>query len=311
MTCFNPIQARMGRKKQNGKHEIVFIGAKDQRDENVIKLPCGKCIGCLRNRAREWSIRCVHESQLNEQNCFITLTYNKENLPATGSLQLRDFQLFMKRLRKWVWKHENKKLRFFHCGEYGPKLQRPHYHVLIFGYDFTDKIVYSTNGLGQRVYRSKILETIWTKGFSTIGNVTEESAQYVSRYTLKKVYGKEKNEHYGTKRPEYVTMSKRPGIGFQFLQKYKSDMYPKGSVVFNGHEQMPPRYYDKIYQEENPYIMEEIKEDRKKRADRVRATDYIENKRKKVSNNDSFRLPVRQRIVEERMKNLKRFWEES
>lgn len=307
MSCFNTINARLGEVKANGKRQVIFTGAKDERDENTVKLPCGKCIGCLRNRAREWAIRCVHEARLHDRNCFLTLTYSDENLPENGSIDVREFQKFIRSLRK----EAKAKLRYFHCGEYGSKLLRPHYHALIFGYDFPDKRLHSTNGLGQRVYRSKTLERLWTKGFSTIGAVTNESAQYVARYTLKKVYGKESEAHYAGRKPEYVTMSRRPGIGSAWYKAFKSDIYPEGILVFNGVKQMPPRYYDSLYQAEDPDGMEEIKEDRKRRAAKVKAWDNVYGVYRKVSNNDTGRLAVRERIVIQRMRNLKRFMEES
>lgn len=306
MACFNPILAVLGPLNANGKHKVTFKGAKDQRSEECTKLPCGKCIGCLRNRAREWGIRCVHESKFYSQNAFITLTYSPQNLPANGSLDVGHFQRFLKRLRKIA----PQKLRYFHCGEYGPKLLRPHYHALIFGYDFPDKKLFRTNGLGQKVYTSKQLEKLWPYGFSTIGAVTEESAQYVARYTLKKVFGKKQKEHYGEKKPEYVTMSRRPGIGRNWYEKYQKDVYPKGILVFNGRKQMPPRYYDSIYKETNPDEYEEIKNRRKSAANSVRAFDTINGKIKLVDNNDSFRLAVRENIVQRRIKLLNRFMEE-
>lgn len=306
MACFNPITALLGPIKENGKHSIIFTGAKDQRDENYTKLPCGKCIGCLRNRAREWGIRCVHESTQHDQNSFITLTYNPEHIPTDGSLNVTHFQKFIKRLRKTA----KRKLRYFHCGEYGPKLQRPHYHALIFGYDFPDKRLYRTNGIGQKIYTSKQLEILWPYGFSTIGNVTEQSAQYVARYTLKKVYGDKAKEHYGNRKPEYITMSRRPGIGTNWYEKYKTDIYPKGILVFNSRKQMPPKFYDQKHKQEDPDNFEEIKIRRKSAAANIRVYDQINGVQKRVSNDDSFRLSIRENIVISRMKNLNRFMEE-
>lgn len=306
MACFNPIIATLGAIKANGKHQIKFSGAKDQRSQNTSKLPCGKCIGCLRNRAREWGIRCVHESKQHQLNSFVTLTYSPENLPTNGSLDVTHIQKFIKRLRKQA-KH---KIRYFQCGEYGTRLKRPHHHVLIFGYDFADKKLFRSNGLKQKIYTSKQLEGLWPFGFSTIGSVTDESAQYVARYTLKKVYGQNKSEHYGDKKPEFVTMSRKPGIGYHWYQKFKTDIYPKGILIHNGIKQMPPRYYDNLFQKEDPDQMEQIKEDRKNRAAKVRAYDTINGVVKTVNNNDSFRLPVRERIVLQRMEKLKRFMED-
>ena len=72
---------------------------------------------------------------MHAQSAFITLTYADEYLPSDGKLKYLDFQLFMKRLRKYC----GKEISFFMCGEYGEKTARPHYHACIFGYDFDDK----------------------------------------------------------------------------------------------------------------------------------------------------------------------------
>ena len=137
MVCYYPLQAWRSLDYLKGlKSTIVF--SSDTPSDGVyssLTLPCGQCIGCRLNYSRNWAIRCVHESSLHEHNCFITLTYNDENLPLNGSLDLKHFQDFMKRLRKKV----SVPIRYFHCGEYGSRLQRPHYHLLLFGLDFPDK----------------------------------------------------------------------------------------------------------------------------------------------------------------------------
>src|SRR3954449_8205389 len=88
-------------------------------------LPCGQCIGCRLERSRQWAMRCVHENKMHPRSSFVTLTYDDKNIPPAGSLSKRDFQLFMKRLRK----SQSNPLRFFACGEYGETTHRPHYHV--------------------------------------------------------------------------------------------------------------------------------------------------------------------------------------
>lgn len=168
--------------QNNGK--IVFYDIDHIGKAFSLSLPCGQCIGCRLEYSRQWAIRCMHESTLHDQSCFITLTYSDDNLPEHGTLILRDFQLFMKRLR---FEFSNVKIRFYHCGEYGEKFGRPHYHALLFGIDFeADRTLYSQSKQGSKLYVSDTLNKLWNKGFATIGNITFESAAYVARYVVKK-----------------------------------------------------------------------------------------------------------------------------
>ena len=116
MPCYYPLQGwRSKELTKNGKRAIVFDRKKGYVDQ-PLEVPCGQCIGCRLDRSRDWALRCIHEAQLHEDNSYITLTYDDDNLPANASLDKSDFQKFMKRLRKSLG---DKKVRFFHCGEYG------------------------------------------------------------------------------------------------------------------------------------------------------------------------------------------------
>lgn len=182
----------------------------------------------------------MHEASLYQSNCFVTLTYRTGCLPPGGSLRMKDFQDFMKRLRKMF----GAGVRFFHCGEYGEKLGRPHYHAILFNQDFPDKKVFSKSAEGV-TFTSAVLEKLWPHGFSLIGSVTLKSCAYVARYVLKKVTGELASSHYSGKAPEYVTMSRRPGIGHAWYEKFKLEVYPRDRVMMRGRPSRPPRYYDK------------------------------------------------------------------
>ena len=265
MTCYHPLLAfRLDGKVTFNK---PFPYAKG------FNLPCGQCVGCRLNYSRQWAIRLVHENQMHENSCFITLTFNPEELNKRSnptSLNVRDYQLFMKRLRK---KHPNKKIRFFHCGEYGEKNLRPHYHALIFNHDFSDRKLFKEQNK-VKLYTSKELEELWPYGFSTIGDVTFQSAAYVARYIMKKQKGENAQEHYNkidpltgevtTIEPEYCTMSRKPGIGYDWFKKYKSDVYPRDVCIINNHEVKPPRYYDTLLSEDE---LIEVKQQRQKQMD--------------------------------------------
>lgn len=263
MTCYHPITAYQHRYRRNpdtGKHVINFKGG-SFREWEEITLPCGRCIGCRLEKSREWAVRCVHEALLYDSNCFITLTFNDSHLDSNGSLVKRDFVLFMKRLRKKY----GSGIRFFHCGEYGSKLGRPHHHAILFNFDFPDKELWRLSN-GYPLYRSASLESLWPFGYSTVGACTFETAAYVARYVLKKVTGDSAAEHYNGKVPEYVTMSRMPGIGHDWLLK-NPEIYNYDEVVIrNGIKCRPPAYYDKIFGELAPEFLEDLKEKRKVKA---------------------------------------------
>jgi len=164
----------------------------------------------------------------------------------------------MKRLR---FHFADKKIKFFACGEYGDESLRPHYHACLFGIDFADRWHYKTKK-GIKHYRSPTLEKLWTFGNSDIGDVTFESAAYVARYITKKITGPKAEEHYShvdkttgeitQKIPEFIRMSRRPGIAKAWYEKFKDDVYPSGSVVIRGVEMKPPGFYSKQLEKENP-----------------------------------------------------------
>lgn len=218
-------------------------------------LSCGRCIGCRLERSRQWAVRCMHEAQLHEENCFLTLTLKEAFFGQ--SLDHRQWQLFAKRLRRRI---EPRKFKFFMCGEYGDEHMRPHYHALLFGYNFPDRYYFKKSESGEKLYRSPLLESVWTLGHSTIGSVTFESAAYVARYcTLEQrlpgvsagyeVLDLETGELH-VRIPEYGRMSLQGGIGKNWYKRFKHDVYPEGKVVINGGKARAPKYYDKLYKAE-------------------------------------------------------------
>ena len=261
MPCYHPLTGyRAKAPNPSGKYSLVFNRSQGYVDQ-PITVPCGGCIGCRLEYSRQWAVRCMHEAQLWENNVFLTLTYRNEDLPKDNSLVKSDFQKFMKRLRKnnqGIEEDSNGKrpIRFFHCGEYGENFGRPHYHALIFNFDFSNKYFWRLSPCkNYKIYRSESLEKLWPYGFAEIGSVTYQSAAYVARYVVKKVKGEAALDHYNEynqdtgeitseRTPEYVTMSRRPGIGQGWIEKYKTDVYPNDICVVDGQEWKPPRYYD-------------------------------------------------------------------
>lgn len=244
MPCYHPISGwYANRVNESGKRSVVF-NLRDGFKDKPVELPCGRCIGCRLERARQWAVRCMHEAKLYQENCFCTLTYDDEKVPPDGGLRPDDFVRFMKRLRK---AYSGKRIRFFHCGEYGETTLRPHHHVLLFNHDFYDKRMCKRSGSGESLYSSGELERLWGFGKCWIGTVSWSSANYVARYSMKKVVGERAVDWYAGRKPEYLTMSRRPGIGTDWLMKYFAEVYSSDRVVSNGHEAKPPRFYDELY----------------------------------------------------------------
>lgn len=314
MPCYFPNIAykSLVRKTSLGK-AIISFNPKYVNDApyEEIKLPCGKCIGCQLKRAKSWALRCVNEASLFENNCFITLTFDDENLNKWESLDKKDFQNFMKLLRKrnkGLEEVEGKyPIRYFHCGEYGEMLGRPHHHACLFNFDFLDKILWKER-LGNKLYRSEELERCWPHGYSVIGSVTLESAAYVARYVTKKVYGDRADSYYTRPdpdtgeaisiQPEYITMSRRPGIGKRWFERYRNDCYPKDFTTENGCKFSIPSYYDGLYELDEPNEFRKLKERRKKHA-----KENLKDSRK--------RLRQRERCVRLKQKVFKREYEKN
>lgn len=308
MPCYHPIDAWRSKEGKNeaGKWPLVF-----KKEEGnplfPIVIPCGRCIGCRLERSKQWAIRCVHESSMYEDNSFLTLTYDNKNLiercgiydeqngkTEQYSLNKRDFVLFIKRLRKYAKSYFNKKLRYFHCGEYGTDFGRPHHHACIFGFDFPDKQRWPSKK-NTRLYVSETLNKLWGYGYCIIGEVNYDSAAYVARYVTKKITGEKAVGYYDGREPEYITFSQ--GIGKSWYKMYETDVRSYDSVVMRGGLTLrPPKYYDRLYEIDNHDKLEEVK--RKRKADAIK---------RKVSQE---RLLVKEKIKRILLKqNLQRIYE--
>lgn len=270
--CVKPLKGyRSATVNESGKRGIVF-SARDGYVDLQVEVPCGRCIECRQERTRQWAMRCVHEASMHQDNVFVTLTFSEDHLPQDRSLDVRDLQLFFKRLRK---RFPDRKIRYFACGEYGETTRRPHYHALIFNLDFPDKRRISGVG-ANTLYSSTILEEVWGLGLCSIGQVTFDSAAYVAGYCIKKVSGDIADEHYTLYdgytgeawkiKPEFAVMSRRPGIGKTWFDQYKEDIYSKDFVTLRGVQMGAPRTYDKWFEQLSPERLRSLKDQRVKKA---------------------------------------------
>lgn len=239
--------------------------------DHQLTVPCGYCHKCRAKRKRDWSFRLEVEAKHSYAQHFITLTYNAENIPYKDleldeiktlpdwekesticqvdpttfipTLFKDDLVKFLKRVRSFqdrTYKRLNKTLpkasfpiRYFAVGEYGSQRGRPHYHALIF------------NMLPKTVEH---IQTLWGKGIVHIGTVTSDSIGYVCKYQLKGKYQKQQLQDGLEK--EFQIMSRRPGIGFQFLN---------GAHLYNvKHDDLLVRNQKGTYQGMPRYFREKV-----------------------------------------------------
>lgn len=281
MACYHPLKIKMiGDNLDTGskKYAISKLKSGDKLDGYKI-VPCGSCIGCRIDYSRQWADRCMLEAKDHKENWFLTLTYDDDHLdsvktwysdPASGeafeamTLVKKDLQLFHKSLRKSLDEKNYPKIRFFACGEYGSPeyTMRPHFHEICFGLHLDDLEFYKYNKLNQPLYTSEYLNSIWKKGYVIVGEVTWESAAYVSRYVTKKLKG-EAAELYEVcnMQPPFTLMSRKPGIARNYYDTHP-ELFDFKYVPFSTGDGVkkiyPSRYFKKLLKEDDPARFDEL-----------------------------------------------------
>lgn len=160
------------------------------------------------------------EATLHEENCFLTLTYEDEQLPPLNTLVPRDLQLFLKKLRK---KMEPKRFRYFGVGEYGDQTQRPHYHVALFGVRTCEYGLTRTRIRRECCSICTEMSRLWGKGHCFLGRCETQSARYIAGYVIKKLTRPD-HPDLGGRHPEFARMSNRPGIGSGMVDEIASTL---------------------------------------------------------------------------------------
>lgn len=247
-----------------------------------IRLPCGKCVGCHADKARNYATRAIHEyfAHRDRPSSFLTLTFNedmlhKRDVPNYKSVYRSEFSGFVKRLRERIKSIYGKEIRVFGSGEYGELHCRPHYHAIIYGFDFPDKYQVRTR-VGKdliRYYRSPFLESVWkppgynpSYGFSIIGEVTQNSCQYVTGYVSDKLdeFGERDYKQLGIDKPFFYTPSKT-GLGYDYFQRYYKEIYSNGYCHWHNKVKAPiPPYYTALLKDKDPELYNSYKLDKLK-----------------------------------------------
>lgn len=291
-------------------------------------IPCGNCIGCRLDYSREWANRGYLEAKCWKQNYFVTITYDEEHIKTneevidqngitfindgtwTGTLIPKDLSDFIKRLRRIMEREYNQPdgIRYMACGEYGEENQRPHYHIIFFNLKLPTETFYNAKIINEEIYyQNTIIEKAWKKGISNISEATWNNIAYTARYITKKQKGKEAGEYYAQKgqEKEFLRVSKMPGIGKPYYDKYKDKIYNTDSITIKNKQGIitakPPAYFDKLLEKENPDLLKKIK---RKREKQKRNLDIIKDQ--STSNTRIEQLAIEEKSKQMQGKQLKR-----
>lgn len=281
---------------------------------DCITVPCGQCIGCRIDYSREWANRMLMELPYHDSAYFITLTYDPLHVPMVADVDLysgvsqsvltlfpRDLELFWKRLRR---DFPADKIRYYAAGEYGEQTWRPHYHAIVFGLHLRDLELLRVVR-GSAYYTSKQLQRVWSKGHVLIGAVTWQSCAYVARYCTKKAHGRDAELYRSfSLEPEFSRMSKKPGLGYYWYRDHP-DLYEHRTITLStpdgGKSFKPPRYFDKLFEKDDPARYEKVKVVRREVAEAV--TKAI---MEKTDLDMEAYLQVQEELADNRLKQLMR-----
>lgn len=240
--------------------EVVNYDYLREHYPDFVQVPCGRCIGCRLDYSRSWADRMMLELEsFDGKAIFATLTYDNDHIhwsqfddadhPLFGTLDKRDCQLFMKRLRD---RFTGVRISYYLAGEYGPSTLRPHYHAILFGLtvdDLADRNLdsFGKNELGQCYFKSDVLKEIWQNGNVLISDVSWKTCAYVSRYVTKKLYGAWSIDYaVRNVEPEFSLMSKNPAIGLTYLRDHPEclDLQYLNISTEEGGRKIPlPKYF--------------------------------------------------------------------
>lgn len=288
MACYHPLKGFTVGETKNGKpklrvlpYEVKYIDRYGvpvtvdvSPDEFCIteyyELPCGHCLGCRQDQSKEWANRLLLEMQYTDSAYFITLTYDNEHIhpsydAETGlcnglfTLDKRDIQLFIKRLRK---RFENDKIRYYIAGEYGDNTARPHYHGILFGLHIDDLKECGRSETGNKYFISESIAEVWKNGFVSVEPANYATCKYVASYVTKKI-GIRPNQFYEDNYlvPPFSLSSRRPGIGYKYLEDHP-DYWKFDEINLtlpDGGRKFPlPRYFKKKFKEMLPEEYEKV-----------------------------------------------------
>lgn len=281
MSCTNPTPALLI-PKEDGKNRVKFLGRpylgvkkyelEEKYGDQLIWIPCGHCLSCIEKRVKDWAVRCSLEASLYESNCFVTLTYNNDWVPAHG-VSKKHLQKFIKDLRNEF----GSGIRYFAVSEYGTENFRPHYHLIIFNFFPDDAVEVSPSKYGGMNYFSRKLMALWKKGFVSIGDVSFNSCAYVARYCQKKIAAV--GQDLGlVQNKEFTLMSRRPGIGYKYFEEHYDSLVDTDLIyahIGDKYKVSSNRYFDKLIERVDPSKLLELKSQRISKSNAAIASELL------------------------------------
>lgn len=167
----------------------------------LITFDCGKCYQCLNKKRNQWTFRLLEELKISKGAIFLTMTYDEKYLPYGSDSKsiycVDDVQKFIRKLRDENKKLTKNQVRYFLVGERGEINDRVHYHAIIFN-------------LHKEVVTK--IPNIWMYGFVKIGDCTNASIHYTTKYVLKNSIGNADT---------LMLCSRRPFLGHSYINKAK------------------------------------------------------------------------------------------
>lgn len=314
MPCYHQqLAVRMPGRTQNGKQPLKFIGKASSywgryrgAPIGALLLPCRQCIGCRLERSRQWATRLVHETKFHRNSCFLTLTYDNENLPDNESLKKAHLQTFYKDLRSRLSYYGKEKIKHFSCGEYGEgqgeRAWNPHYHAALFGGPFSitesddDRTQEEPSRSGGLQFSHRDIGECWPYGRHTFSELNFETAAYVARYVLKKISGPFAQAIYEGREPEFQNSSN--GLGREHVETWKDDVYGNDKVVLplRG-EFTPPPYYDRVLEKIDPGLFEKIKKKRQEAHEEMTSSEWFEHVNRRLREGKVRTLVTEQTLI--------------
>lgn len=207
--------------------------------KDPIAVPCGHCVGCRMERAKQWKIRLCHEREAYglDEVYFVTITYHDSCLPShygQPCLCKDDVRKFINNLRHPSY-GVYRRVRYFACGEYGDGTKRPHYHLILF-MKLDDLVPFAFDR-----YHSKTIADAWPYGIHELSPVHTNMIAYVAGYVEKKQDDPFWND-YPVK--PFLLMSTKPAIGSAYVSRLKGSLDRKVYGDFgNVHSASIPRAY--------------------------------------------------------------------